>query len=60
MSFIDIVILILTAGIVFVIIFFSFVVPKIKGENPTCSSCPSHKKTKRLLKEYRESQKENK
>lgn len=58
MPVIDIVVLVVTILIVASIIFFSFIFPRIKGENPTCSSCPTHKKGKRLLKEYRKSQKE--
>lgn len=48
------IILITTILIVVSIIFFTFILPKIKGQNVTCSSCPTVKKAKRLVKEYKQ------
>lgn len=53
MSAIDIVILIFTILLVISIIFFSYILPIIKGDTKrTCPSCPAVKRSKRLLKKY--------
>jgi len=53
MAFIDVIVLIITLIIVFLIVFFSFVFPRIKGDKKGCSSCPSVKRAKRLVKDYK-------
>lgn len=53
MSFVDILILIITFVIVFSIIFFSFIRPKMRGQKIICHNCPVSKKGKRLLKNYK-------
>jgi hypothetical protein len=53
MAPIDIVVLVITILLVSAVVFFSFVLPKIRHENSTCASCPSVKRAKRLVKEYK-------
>ncbi len=57
MSAIDIIILIIAILLVSAIIFFSYIYPRLKGESPTCASCPAVKKSKRLVKDYKKEHK---
>ena len=53
MSAIDIVILVVVILIILAIIFFNYILPMIKGVPAQCSSCPTAKRAKKILKQYR-------
>ena len=50
MTLTDVIILIIVLILLGFIIFFSFIFPRIKGENAHCASCPVVKKAKRTKK----------
>lgn len=58
MSLVDIIVLLAVILVVFAIIFFNYIFPKIKGEKSACASCPTVKRAKRLVKDYKKSKKE--
>ena len=59
MSTIDIIVLIITILIVTIIIFFSYILPKIQGKRISCASCPAAKKGKKLIKYYKRKKEKN-
>jgi Zn-dependent membrane protease YugP len=53
MNWVDFIVISVLILILLAIIFFSFILPKIKGIPVECSSCPASKHAKKYLKKYR-------